>query len=58
MRGCPGYEEWNSAAKTGDLTVIVANRFVVHGKGREMTGLDPVRTVVQAVNFQTLGKLK
>jgi hypothetical protein len=30
----------------------------VHSKGREMSGLEPVRTVVQAVNFQQLAKLK
>ena len=58
VRGCPGFEEWNSAAKTADLTVIIANRFVVHGKGHEMAGTEPVRAVVQAVNFQMLAKLK
>jgi hypothetical protein len=58
LRNCPGYEEWHATAKTADLTVIVANRFVVHGKGRDMTGIEPVRAVVQAVNFQQLAKLK
>ena len=41
-----------------DLTVIVATRFVVRGKGREVASVDPVRAVVQAVNFQKLAKLK
>jgi len=30
----------------------------VRGRGREMAGMDPVRAVVQAVNFQLLGKLR
>jgi hypothetical protein len=58
IRGFPACEEWNKNVKTADLTVIVANRFVVHAKGREMTSLDPVRAVVQAINFQVLAKLK
>jgi X-X-X-Leu-X-X-Gly heptad repeat protein len=58
IRGAPAYEDWNKPAKTADLTVIVAARFVVHGKGRDVTSVDPVRAVVQAVDFQKLAKLK
>lgn len=58
IAGSPGYEDWNKSAKTADVTVIIANRFVVRGKGREVTSVDPVRTVVQAVNLQKLAKLK
>jgi X-X-X-Leu-X-X-Gly heptad repeat protein len=58
IAGSPGYEDWNKTARTADLTVIVANRFIVHGKGKDMTSVDPVRAVVQAVNFQKLAKLK
>jgi len=58
IRGFPGCEDVNTHAKTADLTVVVANRFVVHAKGREMTNIDPVRAVVQAVNLAALAKLK
>jgi X-X-X-Leu-X-X-Gly heptad repeat protein len=58
IAGSPGYEDWNKTAKTADVTVIVATRFVVRGKGRDMTSVEPVRTIVQAVNFQKLAKLK
>jgi hypothetical protein len=58
MRGSPGYEHWNKTGRTADVTVVVASRFVVRGRGREMAGMDPVRAVVQAVNFQLLGKLR
>jgi len=58
LRGSPGYENWNKTGRTADVTVVVASRFVVRGRGRQVVGIDPVRTVVQAVNFQQLGKLK
>ena len=58
IAGSPAFEDWNKSARTADVTVIVANRFVVRGKGREVTSVEPVRTVVQAVNFQKLAKLK
>jgi hypothetical protein len=58
IKNCPGYEEWNATGKTAELTLIVAGRFVVHGKGRDIANLDPVRAIVQAVNLVQLGKLK
>jgi len=58
VNGAPGYEDWNQPAQTADLTVIIANRFVVKGRGRHVANADPVRTVVQAVGFQKLAKLK
>jgi len=56
--GSPAYEDWNKPAKTADLTVVVAARFLVRGKGRDVTSVDPVRAVVQAVDFQRLARLK
>jgi len=58
VAGSPGFEEWNQPAQTAELTVVVAGRFVVRGKGKHVANADPVRAVVQAVNAQKLAKLK
>jgi hypothetical protein len=58
LHGSPGYENWNKTGHTADVTVVVANRFVVRGRGREVASSDPVKTIVQAVNFGQLSKLK
>ena len=58
IHGSPGYENWNKTGRTADVTVVVANRFVVRGKGREVASVDPVKALVQAVNLAQLGKIK
>ena len=58
LAGAPGYEDWNKTESTSELTLIIANRFIVRGKGKDVASVDPVRTVVQAVNLQKLAKLK
>ena len=56
--GAPGMEEWNINSKHGEVTALVGNRFVVSGKGNDIASLDPVRKVVESVNFSKLAALK
>jgi X-X-X-Leu-X-X-Gly heptad repeat protein len=56
--GQPGFEEWNSDDKRGEVTAVVANRFIVKGTGHQVENLDTVRSVVEAVDLGKLGSLK
>jgi len=56
--GSPGFEKWQKEGKHAEVTAIVANRFVVSGKGNEVEGPDVVRKIVEAVNFAKLASLK
>jgi len=58
VAGNPGWEEWENAGKSGETNVLVAKRFIVHAKGRDLPNIDPVKQVVQAVNMSTLAGLK
>jgi len=37
---------------------VVANRFIVSAKGNDVASLDPVRKIVESVNFSKLAALK
>lgn len=56
--GFPGMEEWNTGSKRAEVTAVVNNRFIVHGTGHDVANVDPVRQVVEAVNFSKLSALK
>jgi X-X-X-Leu-X-X-Gly heptad repeat protein len=56
--GQVGFEEWNSESHRGEVTAVVANRFIVTAKGRGLTGLDPVRQAVESVDFAKLTGLE
>ena len=58
MGGHPGFEKWNNENKDGEVTVVVANRFIVNAKGRGTENIDPVKALVQAVNLGALAALK
>ncbi|HEU4428057.1 MAG TPA: hypothetical protein VFT98_04850 [Myxococcota bacterium] len=38
VEGQPGYEDWNTASRSSNLNVLVANRFLIHLSG---SGLEP-----------------
>ena len=40
IAGSPGFESWEKDANRGEVTVIVANRFVVQVTGRRVSGID------------------
>lgn len=56
--GHPGMEEWNSSSKRGEVTAVVANRYIVQATGHDVANLDAVRKVVESVDLSKLGSLK
>lgn len=56
--GSPGYEEWNSDDKTGEITVVVANRFIVAAKGSHLDNIESLRGIVTQVDLNKLAALK
>jgi X-X-X-Leu-X-X-Gly heptad repeat protein len=56
--GQPGFEEWNNDDKRGEVTAVVANRFIVKGTGHQVENLETVRGVVESVDHGKLAALK
>jgi len=56
--GAPGFETWQDDIGEGSVTVLVADRFVVTGRGLNVAGIDIVRAAVRAVDFLKLATLK
>jgi hypothetical protein len=56
--GSPGFESWENEDKDAEVTVVVGNRFVVSGKGRNVENVDVVRSFVQAIDLSKLSALK
>jgi hypothetical protein len=54
----PGFESWQDELKEGDATVVVANRFIVNARGLNVANLDPVRSLMRAINLDRLATLK
>ena len=58
IAGLPGFEKWQNAGKDGEVTVVVANRFIVQADGNNVENLDVVRKVVTAVDLNKLAGMK
>lgn len=58
IAGQPGMEDWNAKSSRGEVVVVVVSRFVVKAVGHDVEGIDPVRKVVEAVSFSSLGSIK
>jgi hypothetical protein len=56
--GMPGYEEWDSSNKSGQIGAIVASRFVVEARGEQLDSNDTLKGIVQRIDFKKLGALK
>jgi hypothetical protein len=56
--GHPGMEDWNTRTRRGEVTAVVANRFIVKATGHSVESLDQVRSVLDAVDFAKLATLK
>jgi hypothetical protein len=56
--GYPGFEEWNTDSRRGEVTVVVANRFIVQATGHDVQDLAAVRRVVESVGLAKLATLK
>jgi hypothetical protein len=55
LGGSPGFEMWEADSNTAEVTIVVGGRIVVAAKGRGVENVNPVRTLVAAVDQ---GKLK
>jgi hypothetical protein len=58
VNGSPGSETWTPPGRRGEVVVLVSQRFVVTATGRDMADLEPLRTVVRAVDFSRLAGLR
>ena len=58
VAGNPGFEKWNHGARRGEVTVVVANRFIVQATGRNVDDIGAVRSLVKSVNLAALATLK
>jgi hypothetical protein len=58
INGSPGWEEWTNDGRNGDVNVLVAGRFIVHGSGSDLPGLEPIKDIMAAVPMSGLAALK
>jgi len=58
LGGHPAFESWNGDAKRAEVTVVIANRFIVQGTGHSVDDVNPVRALVQAVDFAKIAAIK
>lgn len=56
--GSPGFESWQNESREGEVTVVVANRFVITASGDNVDTLEPVRSLVKAIDLAKLAALK
>lgn len=55
--GHPGMEKWNAADRHGELTLIVAKRFLVSADGRGLDSAGDLQTLVAKLDLGRLEKL-
>jgi hypothetical protein len=58
ISGQPGFESWQDEAKDGEVTVVVAHRFIVNARGTSVPNIEAVRAVVQQIDLAKLAALK
>jgi hypothetical protein len=58
IKGEPGFEDVSTKNETAELTVVVAKRFIVTARGSGGAGIEPVRAVVEQLDFGKLTAAK
>lgn len=58
FKGQPAFEEVNNRSKSGEITVVVDKRFIVHARGRNVTDVEAARTVLEKMDFSKLTAAK
>jgi len=58
VKGQPAFEEVNTKNDTAEITVVVDKRFIVTSHGSRGTGIDPVRAVLEQMDFSKLTAAK
>mgnify|MGYP003466572989 CR=1 FL=1 len=56
--GEPGFEEVNTPDKTAEITLVIGKRFIVNARGKDVAGIDPVRMVLERMDFGKLTSAK
>jgi hypothetical protein len=56
-KGNKGYEKYDTQNKSGELSVLVAKRFVVEANGNDVT-MDQMKAVVDVIDFGKLESMK
>ncbi|MGQ0811502.1 MAG: Yip1 family protein [Nitrospiraceae bacterium] len=56
-RGYKAYEKYDKADRSGELDVLISNRFVVHVEGSDIT-IEDLRSVLNKVDLSKLATLK
>jgi hypothetical protein len=57
FEGSPGFEEWNSRSGNGEVTVLVAQRFIVSARGTRVADLDAVKGVLRQIGLSKLPQM-
>jgi hypothetical protein len=58
VAGSPGFESWRNDVSEGDVTVVVAGRYVITARGLKVPDLEPVRALVRAIDLAALAALR
>jgi len=58
VKGEPAFEEVNTKNNTAEITVVVGKRFIVHSRGSRGTGIEPVRALLEQMDFGKLTAAK
>ncbi len=58
VKGEPAFEDVSTKNDTAEITVVVAKRFIVTSRGSRGTGIDPVRAVLEQMDFSKLTAAK
>ncbi len=58
VAGHPGLEDWNTPSRRGEVTLLVAQRFMVKATAHDVASIDVVRKAVETVDIGTLAALK
>lgn len=57
LEGYKGYEKYDNQSKSGELNVLVADRFVVNVSGNNLS-VDELKSVLAEIDLKTLADLK
>ena len=58
VAGYPGWEEWDSSNKSGEVNAVVNKRFIVKFKGYELDDTKVLHQLAEASNLTKLASLK
>ena len=58
IAGHPAVEDWNSRSKRGEVTVLVASRFLLKASGDDVASIDVARKAAESVDIGKLAALK